>query len=89
MTIAHSLPTHVEATSASDRTDNWPFWMLWDGHVNVTAPVLRALGHEPNGAVFLPRAQAELVARHWNSCAALGKSEAAAIDDADPWLQTR
>jgi len=47
------------ARSASDKTDDWPFWMLWDGHKNVTGPVLRARGIDTKGAVFLTRDFAE------------------------------
>jgi hypothetical protein len=53
----------VIARSASDRTDDWPFWMLWDGVKNVTAETLDRLGiQRPPGAVFLTRKDAEAIA---------------------------
>lgn len=50
------------ARSASDKTDDWPFWMLWDGHKNVTAEVLRTMGIGTVGGVFLTRKLAERLA---------------------------
>lgn len=45
--------TRYSARSASDRTDHWPFWMVWNGSVNVTGRVAEALGLPgPAGAVF-------------------------------------
>lgn len=31
------------AKSASDKTDDWPFWMVWDGRTNVTIKVIEEL----------------------------------------------
>jgi hypothetical protein len=52
------------ARSASDRTDDWPFWFVADsqrGGLNVTNELVRE--HFPKlhrpGAVFLPREFAE------------------------------
>jgi hypothetical protein len=50
------------ARSASDDTDDWPYWMVWDGHVNCTAPVMDQLGlARPPGAVFGSRPQIEQI----------------------------
>lgn len=58
----------VVARSASDRTDDWPFWMVWDGVVNVTAETMDALGlpRKP-GAVFVTREYAEEIASRFNA----------------------
>lgn len=47
------------ARSASDRTDDWPYWFVADrkrGDVNVTAELVRRIA-DPNhkGAVFAPK----------------------------------
>ena len=34
----------IVARSASDKTDDWPYWMVWDGTKNVTAKVFDAIG---------------------------------------------
>jgi hypothetical protein len=48
------------AKSASDNTDDWPAWMIWDGHLNVTGKVMRAMYYPWRpGAVFMPREYAE------------------------------
>ena len=53
--------------SASDKTDDWPYWMVWNGHVNVTGRVARALGYEMKyGAVFTTREAAEQLADEAN-----------------------
>lgn len=47
------------AKSANARTDDWPFWMVWDGTMNVTGQVAEALGYPFNyGAVFSSRQNA-------------------------------
>lgn len=51
------------ARSASDRTDDWPFWFVADrakGDLNVTADLIRE-HHDPDhaGGVFVPRRGAE------------------------------
>ncbi len=56
-----------EARSASDKTDDWPFWMVWNGSVNVTGKVARKLGYlVPEGAVFVSRIGAERLAKEAN-----------------------
>lgn len=61
----------VTARSASDRTDDWPFWMIWDGSLNITNRVGYALtqGHAfKEGQVFvLGREEAESMAEAWNA----------------------
>lgn len=58
----------VTARSASDKTNDWPFWMVWTGSLNVTGDVANALGIEwRRGAVFCPRACAEHMAEAWNA----------------------
>jgi len=53
----------VIARSASDRTDDWPYWMLWDGAKNVTAEVIDEMGiPRMPGQVLLTRAAAEQIA---------------------------
>ena len=48
------------AKSASDRTDDWPFWMVWNGQLNVTIPVMERLtGERIVSMPFLPRDLAE------------------------------
>lgn len=49
----------ITARSASDKTDDWFFWILWNGTVNVTAEVLDALNvpRKP-GQIFLTRGEA-------------------------------
>lgn len=62
------VTNEVVPRSASDRTDDWPFWMVWDGIVNVTAETMDALGipREP-GAVFVSREHAEEIASRFNA----------------------
>lgn len=60
----------VVARSASDRTDDWPFWMVWDGYVNVTNKVVLALvggSALEQGIVLVPRELAEHLAEAWNA----------------------
>jgi hypothetical protein len=48
------------ARSASDNTDDWPAWMIWNGHLNVTGKVMRAMYYPfPHGMVFMSREHAE------------------------------
>ena len=55
------------ARSVSDSTDDWPFWMAWNGHVNVTARVFEALtGRSAFGCPFMRRQDAEALARQAN-----------------------
>ena len=59
------------ARSASDKTDNWPFWYVTDDMPhdrNKLADALDVLGIERNkGAqLFVPRAAAEEIARRLN-----------------------
>lgn len=64
------------ARSASDRTEDWPFWFVADskkGGLNVTASLFERLtGERAHGAVFAPRGEAELIAAHANKAAANG-----------------
>ncbi len=56
-----------EARSASDKTDDWPFWMVWNGSLNVTGKVARLLGYPvKEGAVFVSRKGAERLAEEAN-----------------------
>lgn len=56
------------ARSASDRTDDWYFWMVWDGSLNVTGKVAEKLGYgNQEGAVFTRRANAERLASEANA----------------------
>lgn len=55
------------ARSASDKTDDWPFWMVWNGSLNVTGPTARSLGIAiDDGVVFAPRPIAEALAAIYN-----------------------
>lgn len=61
--------SRLVARSASDKTDDWPFWMVWDGTRNVTGSAVElATGGEvprsPFGPGFLPRGTAEAVVAH-------------------------
>ena len=64
------------ARSASDRTEDWPFWFVADsnkGGLNVTGPLFEKLtGERAHGAVFAPRDEAKLIAAHANQAAADG-----------------
>ena len=58
----------VEARSASDRTDDWPFWMVWDGSVNVTIKVIERLtGLRVVGMPFVTKETALDLATRWNT----------------------
>jgi hypothetical protein len=64
----------VYARSASDNTDDWPFWMVWNGHLNVTALVGFALSHGRafnSGAVFTSRQNAERMSEAFNAWSAM------------------
>lgn len=55
------------AKSASDRTDEWPFWMVWNGSINVTVRAIEAVtGNHVVAMPFLPRSIAEKLADHCN-----------------------
>ena len=58
----------VTPRSASDKTDDWPYWMVWDGYLNVTSEVFDSLqiSRKP-GAVFTDRASAEYVCEAYNA----------------------
>lgn len=55
------------ARSASDKTEDWPFWFVANQEgLNVTVELVPELrGHQP----FLPRADAEQIAERANSTA--------------------
>lgn len=60
----------VTARSASDNTDDWPFWMLWNGSLNVIGRVGFALSQGrrfTNGQIFTSRQEAEHMAEAWNA----------------------
>lgn len=54
------------ARSASDKTDDWPFWFVADrrrGDLNVTAELICELVYPLHkGAIFLPQKAATLLA---------------------------
>jgi len=57
----------LTAKSAGDRTGDWPFWMVWNGSVNVTIKAIEAAtGQRVVGMPFLPRAAAEKMADFCN-----------------------
>ena len=48
------------AKSANDHTDDWPFWMVWNGRLNVTCRVIeKVTGKALGGFPFVTREQAE------------------------------
>lgn len=56
------------ARSASDRTEYWPFWMVWNGQRNVTSDVYKAItGKSLDGAIFCDRKDAETLASAANA----------------------
>ena len=58
------------ARSASDRTDDWPFWFVADGSptgLNVTNQLMRLAGSECGGAVFTNKPSAQALADWANS----------------------
>lgn len=64
------LPDHVIARSASDRTDNWPFWYVAASRdsLNITGQIARDLGYNFRpGAVLTSRDDAMLLAEQWNA----------------------
>jgi hypothetical protein len=55
------------ARSASDKTEDWPFWMIWDGIVNVTADVCNSLGIDRGpGQVLGCREDIEIITEMYN-----------------------
>lgn len=54
-------PGPYRARSASDRTDDWPFWFVEADGINCMSGM--------NGAVFTTRAEAERLANEWNGAA--------------------
>ncbi len=54
------------ARSASDRTDDWPYWFVADtqkGGLNVTAEIVRQhINQDPKGQTLCSRAIAEALA---------------------------
>ncbi|MVA23183.1 hypothetical protein V6582_17785 [Agrobacterium vitis] len=67
------------ARSASDRTDEWPFWFVADqrhGVLNVTGRLFEKLTGQPaNGAVFTDREYAETLATQANNTLHEGESK--------------
>lgn len=63
-------PAKVIARSASDRTDEWPYWFVADADhpgINITSRIASALGYDWRlGAVLADRETAEKIAREWN-----------------------
>ena len=63
------------ARSASDRTDDWPFWFVADsskGNVNVTADIIRQhIRPNRKGRVFVPRVLAQDLADMANAAEAV------------------
>ena len=60
------MNTRYEARRASDKTEDWPFWMVVDLNtgVNVAGKLLeRILDIDMKGAVLVPRWVAEKVAK--------------------------
>lgn len=58
----------VTVRSANRKSDDWPFWMVWNGNLNVTGPVLIELEYATYpGFLFVPREDAEELAAEWNS----------------------
>lgn len=47
------------ARSANDRTEDWPFWMVWDGSLNVTCRVIEKVTGKHSFFPFVTREQAE------------------------------
>lgn len=57
----------LQAKSASARTDDWPFWMVWNGSLNVTIRAIEAAtGQHIVAMPFLPRAAAEKLSDYCN-----------------------
>lgn len=50
------------ARSASDKTDDWPFWIVWDGSFNGTIEALEMVFDcKAVGMPFLPKKQCEIL----------------------------
>jgi hypothetical protein len=68
------------ARSASDHTDDWPFWFVADrqkGGLNVTPAVAAALGHDwPHGAVLTDRESARELADSGNALVGISREKA-------------
>jgi hypothetical protein len=60
-----------KAVSASDKTDDWPFWYVADtfhGYLNVTADVIRQhVSSDHKGGVFTDRINAIALANRANT----------------------
>lgn len=58
----------VTARSASDRSGDWPYWMVWNGCLNVTSEICDVLGVKRKpGQVFTDRYSAEWLAEAFNA----------------------
>lgn len=66
-----ALPDKITARSASDRTDDWPYWFVTspDHLLNITGPALLALGVDIGGKTLVSREFAEALANTWNDIA--------------------
>lgn len=63
------MATTYTARSASERTDDWSFWMVWNGKLNVTVRVFKAVigdGWKPIWLPFVDREDAEYLASRAN-----------------------
>jgi hypothetical protein len=61
--------TIYTARCASDRTEDWPFWMIEKDGINATKEALEVAGYRANlrGRVFLHRPVAEKIAQVANA----------------------
>ena len=56
------------ARSMSDKTEDWPFWMVWDGSRNVTGQIAAKLVEGwPYGAISTNREACERLASEANA----------------------
>lgn len=85
LTHAEPLRPRYYARSASDKTDNWPFWFIADrerGGLNVTSDLMRE--HYPDlwrpGAVFMRESEAKACAAIFNKPGPKPADLALAID---------
>lgn len=61
------------AKSASDKSDDWPLWMVWDGQLNITIKAIKSItGKDIVGMPFLPRKLCEKLAAELNQLEASG-----------------
>lgn len=68
MLDGHPLPDRVEARSANDNTDDWPFWMVWGDGLNRTSAIAASLAEAWRpGAVLTTRTHAGALAARWNA----------------------